>query len=358
VDKDFNEVILLVNQGYNTGIGRAAIETYRILKPTINNLKLYSINYFKDYIIENSISLSSKYSKTKFSVPIINYINIRNIKKIGILKNKNLHILGSDYSLSSESKNVIMTLHEFYYERNIFQSHSFNGFLKDMAYNYSEFKIKKIARDSKVITTPSKTSAKQIQTELNITPYIIPWTVDKSIYHPRDKSKLREYLSLPKNKKILINVSGTGINKNLNTLEKIADSLPNDFLLLKVNSPLSSKKTLNLGHVRSEMYPLYLSASDIYIHTSIREGFGFPPVEAVASGLPVVSNNLSTAKEILGGDIPYVQNPYNYNEYISLINKFLSDYTKWSEQSIQRSKKFSDEFFRNKLVEVYKKVFD
>ena len=161
MDKNFNEVILIVNQGYNTGIGRAAIETYRVLKPIIKNLKLYSINYFKDNIIETSISLSSKYSKTIFNVPIINYINIRNVRKKGILKNKNLHIIGSDYSLTSEARNVVMTLHEFYYEKNIFESHGFEGFLKDMAFNYSEFKIKKLANESKAIITPSKTSAEQ-----------------------------------------------------------------------------------------------------------------------------------------------------------------------------------------------------
>ncbi|KQB36260.1 glycosyltransferase [Acidiplasma aeolicum] len=358
MDADFNEIILIVNQGYNTGIGRAAIETYRVLKPVITNLKLYSMNYFKDYIIENSISLSSKYSKTMFSVPIINYINIRNVKKKNILKNKNLHIIGSDYSLSSESKNVVMTLHEFYYETNIFKSHSFEGFLKDMAYNYYEFKIKKLARKSKAIITPSIASAEQIKKELNIAPYIIPFSIDKTIYRPRNKNKIREYLHLPKNKTILINVSGTGINKNLNTLENIADSLQDNFLLLKINSPLNSKNAINLGYVDSKSYPLYLSASDIYIHTSIKEGFGFPPVEAMACGLPVVSNNLSTATEILGEDMPYIKNPYNYKEYLYLINKFLGDYTKWSEKSFQRSKKFSDESFRNKLIQVYKKVFD
>ena len=358
MDTDFNEIILIVNQGYNTGIGRSAIETYRVLKPILNNLKLYSINYFQDYIIDSSISLSSKYSKTIFSVPIINYINIKKVKKAGILKNKNLHIIGSDYSLSSESKNVVMTLHEFYYEKSIFKSHSFEGFLKDMSYNYSEFKLKKIAKKSRAIITPSTTSAEQIKKELKITPNIIPFSIDKTIYYPRDKNKIRAYLNLPQNKKILINVSGTGINKNLNTLEKIADSLPDNFLLLKINSSLSSKNAINLGYVDSKNYPLYLSASDIYIHTSIREGFGFPPVEAMASGLPVVSNNLSTAREILGNDIPYIQNPYNYKEYLTLIDKFLSDYTKWSEKSFQRSKKFSDEIFKNKIIKVYKEAFD
>ena len=99
MDTDFNDIILITNQGYNTGIGRAAIETYRVLKPVIKNLKFYSINYFKDYIVDNSVSLSTRYAKTMFSVPIINRINVKNVKRSGILKDKNLHLMGSDYSL-------------------------------------------------------------------------------------------------------------------------------------------------------------------------------------------------------------------------------------------------------------------
>jgi glycosyltransferase involved in cell wall biosynthesis len=358
VDVDFNEIILITNQGYNTGIGRAAIETYRILKPVIKNLKLYSINYYKDYIIDNSTSLSTKYAKTMWGVPIINYFNARKVERIGILKNKNLHILGTDYSFSRQSSNVIMTLHEFYYEKGIFKSHSFKGFLKDMAYNYGEFKLKKYARNAKAIITPSEISSYQIKKAINVMPYVVPFSVDKTVYHPRNKKKVREYLHLPPDKNILINVSGSGINKNLKTLERIADLLPDNYLLLKINSPINSRNTVNLGYVSSKDYPLYLSASDIYIHTSISEGFGFPPVEAMNTGLPVVSNNLSTADEILGNDIPQVKSPYDYKEYILLINKFMSDYSKWSETSLNRSKHFSDENFKNKTIIVYKKVFD
>ncbi len=358
MDIDFDEIILVTNQGYNTGIGRAAMETYRILKPTIKNLKLYSINYFKDYIIGNSISLSTRYAKSMFSVPIINRINVKNVKKIGILKNKNLHIIGSDYSIYSESDNVIMTVHEFYYENRIFKSHSFEGFLKDMAYNYGEFKLKRYTKHAKAIITPSQISAEQIIKGLDVTPYIIPFSVDKTVYHPRNKKNVRERLNLPQNKNILINVSGSGINKNLNTLEKIADLLPDNYLLLKINSPINSNNVVNLGYVNSKDYPLYLSASDIYIHTSINEGFGFPLVEAMSTGLPVVSNNLSTAEEILGKEIPHVTHPYDYKEYLSLVEFFLNDYASWSEISLKRSNNFSDENLKNKIIDVYKKCFD
>ncbi len=358
MDTDFNDIILITNQGYNTGIGRAAIETYRVLKPVIKNLKFYSINYFKDYIVDNSVSLSTRYAKTMFSVPIINRINVKNVKRSGILKDKNLHLMGSDYSLYSESDNVVMTVHEFYYENRIFRSHSFEGFLKDMAYNYGEFKLKKYTRNAKAVITPSQISAEQIIKGLNVIPCVIPFNVDKKLYHSRNKRIVREQLNLPQEKNILINVSGSGINKNLKTLEKIAESLPGNYLLLKINSTINAKNAVNLGYVNSNDYPLYLSASDIYIHTSINEGFGFPLVEAMSTGLPVVSNNLSTAEEILGNSTPYVQNPYDHKEYLALVERFLNDYVKWSEVSLKRSNFFSDEKFKNKIINVYKKCFD
>jgi glycosyltransferase involved in cell wall biosynthesis len=55
-----------------------------------------------------------------------------------------------------------------------------------------------------------------------------------------------------------------------------------------------------LGLVPMEKMPGVMARADVCIYPSLYEGFGFPPLEAMASGTPVVSSNASCLPEILG----------------------------------------------------------
>jgi len=47
------------------------------------------------------------------------------------------------------------------------------------------------------------------------------------------------------------------------------------------------------------LIPLY-NAADVLVHPSLYEGFGLPPLEAMACGTPVVSSNRSSLPEVVG----------------------------------------------------------
>lgn len=61
-----------------------------------------------------------------------------------------------------------------------------------------------------------------------------------------------------------------------------------------------------------------------YVFPSKYEGFGLPPMEAMAKGCPVVSSNASCLPEILGEAAIYFD-PENKNEMIAQINKIITD---------------------------------
>ncbi len=57
---------------------------------------------------------------------------------------------------------------------------------------------------------------------------------------------------------------------------------------------------LFLGYVRDhELHYIYHSA-EVFVFPSLYEGFGIPPLEAMASGCPVVSSNTSSLPEVVG----------------------------------------------------------
>ena len=55
-----------------------------------------------------------------------------------------------------------------------------------------------------------------------------------------------------------------------------------------------------LGLIPTRQMPAVMAGADVCVYPSLYEGFGFPPLEAMASGTPVVASNASCLPEILG----------------------------------------------------------
>jgi len=54
------------------------------------------------------------------------------------------------------------------------------------------------------------------------------------------------------------------------------------------------------GYVPDEELPMWYSAADLFVYPSLYEGFGFPPLEAMACGTPVVVADTSSLPEVVG----------------------------------------------------------
>jgi glycosyltransferase involved in cell wall biosynthesis len=57
---------------------------------------------------------------------------------------------------------------------------------------------------------------------------------------------------------------------------------------------------LFVGYVPQEELPYWYQAADLFVYPSLYEGFGMPPLDAMASGTPVVTSNAASLPEVVG----------------------------------------------------------
>lgn len=109
----------------------------------------------------------------------------------------------------------------------------------------------------------------------------------------------------------------------------------------------------------SDIVYLYNLAS-IFIYPSLYEGFGLPPLEAMACGTPVITSNVSSLPEVVG-DAAIKIDPYNIDELTDAITNVLSNSNlqrELIEKGIKRAKQFSWKNTAEETLKVYREVLE
>lgn len=112
------------------------------------------------------------------------------------------------------------------------------------------------------------------------------------------------------------------------------------------------------GYINDKDLVRLYRESTLFFFPSLYEGFGFPPLEALATGCPVVSTNTSSLPEILGSAAMYV-NPTNKSECIEKVVLVLNneDIRRRSrEAGPEQAKKFVWEKTGRATLDVYQKL--
>lgn len=104
---------------------------------------------------------------------------------------------------------------------------------------------------------------------------------------------------------------------------------------------------LSPGFVPLEDMPLFYSACDLMVFPSLFEGFGFPIIEALACGAPVICSNTSSMREIAGSVVPKF-NPHSADEIFQCIEKTLSD--GWSRGQRRQGIEYASGFDWNRTA--------
>jgi glycosyltransferase involved in cell wall biosynthesis len=113
-----------------------------------------------------------------------------------------------------------------------------------------------------------------------------------------------------------------------------------------------------LGFVPIEVLRTFYDAAKIFVFPSLYEGFGLPPLEAMAHGTPVVTSNVSSLPEVVGNAAVLVH-PENVFEIMRALHRVLLDQPlreKMKERSYRQVTKFSWEKSVRRIMDVYQEV--
>ncbi len=215
-------------------------------------------------------------------------------------------------------KNTVVTAHDIGF-------HRLPKLYKPRQVHIHEHVMREIAKKAERILTVSEFSGREMAEAYGIDPKKIAITscgVDHTLYRPiRDaaaiEARLRRY-QIPK--PYFVAVGRLEAKKNITTLVKaftqfkIRRGVGDPYRLILIgpkgfgydaikreimNSTVKSD-ILELGYITEIDLPYILNSAEALIHPSWYEGFGIPPVQAMACGCSVVSSNAASLPEVCG----------------------------------------------------------
>ncbi|QWT52112.1 glycosyltransferase family 4 protein [Eubacterium sp. MSJ-33] len=222
---------------------------------------------------------------------------------------------------------------------------------------YFRILYRKVAMCGKRIITVSEFSKGRIVERLHVKPERVAVIYDgvsecftKFAYEEAMDIQVRERLELPehyilclstleprKNMRFLIEAyAKMRYNKKVNRelvlvgrkgwmVDTLLDDIPDDV-----------KQHIHLtGFVGDDELPYVYHDADIFVFTSIYEGFGMPPVEALTCGTSVLSSDAASMPEVLGGAAEYFQSG-NMQDLMEKLQQMLESKHKRSYDTIRQ----------------------
>jgi glycosyltransferase involved in cell wall biosynthesis len=113
-----------------------------------------------------------------------------------------------------------------------------------------------------------------------------------------------------------------------------------------------------LGYMPEETLAVMYRLAGVFVFPSLYEGFGLPPLEAMASGTPVVTSNVSSLPEV-AGDAAVLVDPYDAQAIADGIHRVLTDETlrrDLRKKGVARAGQFSWEASVRRVHKIYRQV--
>ncbi|MEK6934680.1 MAG: glycosyltransferase [Nanoarchaeota archaeon] len=332
------------------------------------NGDIYTTNIDKEKISKMGFETDNIFSigKVPINAPFRQEFSYWKFKKLDLGNNYDFYIIAGDWAMSGALKNKPNFWYVFSPMREIFDLYEYTRDnivetwqrpIFDLWVKYRRNMIKKdskkidniigiskniqkrikdyLGRDSRVIYPPIETSKYKYKKNKNY------WlSVNRLISHKRVDMQVKAFSKLPDEKLIIV-----GSYERSKHFKKYADHIkkikPNNVEIL---SWVDEK----------ELIGLYSNCKG-FITTSLDEDFGMTPIEAMASGKPIIAPNEGGYREsIIDKENGRLINNINVDKLVETIKEVGENSIKFKNNCIKQAKKFDTKVFIKKIKEQMK----
>ncbi len=222
---------------------------------------------------------------------------------------------------------------------------------------YNNFKKLITLSNNSIIITPSlhtKYSIINIFPEINKEQIYVLYSPRHRYVFPSNERTLKKYNIIDKEYFLLI--SSNRWIKNAYRAILAFDQLFSDFPLLnkkvlvlgsengkKFKGLINKNRFIYIDYVERSDLELFYKSAYCFVYPSLNEGFGYPPLECMKYGTPVISSAIASLTEILQDGVMYF-NPFSIDEIKNRILQILLEpglYDKYSQKGVDISRKIS-----------------
>lgn len=346
---------------YIAGIGRSNLELIKgLIKRQDPEIELSIYCTTKRSLFFNHYNWPVKYYA--FPYPHIlsdSKINLESWYRRHIMKNDLFHMT-NNFGNINPKENFVVTIHDLFmynlseWHRNIFQ---------------------KVVKYSRSIVTCSEYSKNDIINTFNIPNEkvtVIPWGISHDIFFPQSQEHIANitqkygikgayFFSCScahprKNARYILEAFQSICSKIKDVSLALIWNNPPDEIIAKYNKEIQTKRIIFIKDIDdSDLATLYSGAIATYFVSSF-EGFGFPILESMACGTPVVTCANSSLSEIGGDKVFYVQEKNSEDIIDSML--YFYKHGKGETLTMQNhAKKYNWDNTISRYIEFYKRNY-
>ena len=275
---------------------------------------------------------------------------------------------------------LILTLHDIIYLENSPLSQKV-GLYQKWGNFYRSIIVPLVVKKAFIITTVSNYEQKRIKEFFNleddkvqtlyngVSNHFYAKALESEVTNVRLKYKLPEkYIFLlgntdpKKNIQRTLNAYELYRNQNASPLPLVIADYAIEILMKEVESGNINFDTLSsihlLGYVNNNDLAVIYQLSTLFLYPSVRESFGIPILESMASGVPVITSNTSAMPEV-AGESALLIDPFNVLDISNKISQILNNkdlYNEYLNSGLSRVKDFKWMNTGKKLLSIFQSI--
>ncbi len=371
---------------------RIGIEAQRIFRPQKHGMDIYALQLIKhlqeidqvnEYFIfvkpDEDICLKPTHNFEIVQINSLTYADWEQIRLPQYVKDYNIDVLHCTSNTAPLFCSVptVVTIHDIIYLNGAFSGGSR---YQKLGHYYRKWIVPKVYHQAIKVMTVSNFEAKTMEGHFkNVDKLKIAYNGINPKFNQKSEAdviaNVRQEIGLPE--KYILFLGNTAPKKNMRrVLEayakyRIESSSPLPLVVVETDCDVVSDMLADLGHneamlgihcvgyVSNDKLPVVYQEAALFLYPSLRESFGIPIIEAMASGTPVITSSSSSMPEV-GQDAAHYVDPYSTEMLTAKMNELLSDQDlliDMVQKGYERAKEFSWTKTAEQVYNCYKDVY-